>query len=356
VQTPNATFWFRCAIETIGFLALPSVCVAYLRYRLPARRDQLTSLFKSDGILPAYLATRGHRISKAPGEVERLYRHNLEKEFDRVFALEFGQEYGLSLYMVPIMAASITTIVVVFFLIREATGEALIREVPVSLSFALLGAFAGNMYDVLSRYSRSDLNPTSLWWIPFRYLMAIGYGLLAGMIFSSVFAGLGSFVLGMISITEALEFVRSRVGLVQSDPQSPGFRLIQGLDAATIDTLADLGISHAQHLAYADPLKLLLRSNFGPNQLADWMDQCFLFNYLGTNMETLRPAGIRGGIEIADLQDLEGEEKKAMLSALSERLGINTAEANNLIEEFNVDAQLNLIGQIWGSDELQDEE
>jgi hypothetical protein len=98
---------------------------------------------------------------------------------------------------------------------------------------------------------------------------------------------------------------------------------------------------------------LLLRSNFSPNQLADWMDQCFLFNYVGSKIETLRMAGIRGGIEVADLEDLEAEKRTAMLTALAGRLGINTAEADNLIGEFAIDAQLELIEQIWGSVDLE---
>jgi hypothetical protein len=182
------------------------------------------------------------------------------------------------------------------------------------------------------------------------------YGLFANMIFNETFAGLGSFMLGMVPITEGLSFVRSRIGLATVNTQDSGFRLIQGLDLATIDTLADLGISHAQHLAYADPLKLLLRSNFSPNQLVDWMDQCFLFNYVGTKIETLRATGIRGAIEVADLQDLQPEKKLPMVEALAKRLEINNTEADNLIGEMAMDAQLDLIGEIWGSVDLETSE
>jgi len=42
-----------------------------------------------------------------------------------------------------------------------------------------------------------------------------------------------------------------------------------------------------------------------------------------------------------------------MVAVLAERLGINTAEADNLIGELAVDAQLELIEQIWGSVDLE---
>jgi hypothetical protein len=219
-KIPN---YFLYIIMAIGFSIIPAICLAYLKYRLPARREQLTSLFKSDSILPAYLAIRGHRLPKHNGESEDNYHQKLVDQFDRVFSLELAQEYGLGHYAVPIATASFTTIVVIFFLLCEASGEHLIADAPKSVLYALLGAFAGSVYNLISRYSLTDLNPTSLWWILFRYLIAIAYGLFANMIFNQTFAGLGSFMLGMIQITEALNFIRSRIGFVTVDPQASGF-------------------------------------------------------------------------------------------------------------------------------------
>jgi hypothetical protein len=164
--------YFLYSIMAIGFLTIPGICLAYIKYRLPARQDQLTSFFKSDGILPAYLAIRGHRPSKQSGQSEEDYHQSLVDEFDKVFSLELAQEYGPTLYLVPIVAASLTTVVVIIYLLNEATGYRLITFVPSSVSFGLLGAFAGSVYSVISRYSHADLSPTSLWWIPFRYLIA----------------------------------------------------------------------------------------------------------------------------------------------------------------------------------------
>jgi hypothetical protein len=86
------------------------------------------------------------------------------------------------------------------------------------------------------------------------------------------------------------------------------------------------------------------------------MDQCFLFNCVGTKIETLRATGIRGAIEVADLQDLQPEKKVPMVEALAKRLEINNTEADNLIGEMAMDAQLDLIGEIWGSVDLETSE
>lgn len=350
MEEAQLKIYFSYVVIAIGLSLLPLICLTYLVFRLPARREQLTSLFKSNGILPAYLKTRGHRIPPDdPSESYEDHRKKLESEFDKVFSLELGQEYGGALYAVPLIAATITTAITVWFLVREAAGEGLFTDVPLSVSYALLGAFAGSVYDMISRYARTDLNPISIWWIPFRYLMAIAYGLLANLIFSTVLANLGSFMLGLVPITQALDLVRSKSGLVPNVGQDLDFRLIQGLDATTIDTLSSLGVSHVQHLAYADPLRLLVRSNFSPNQLADWMDQCFLFCYAGSKTENLRIIGIRGAIEVMDLQDLEGAKRTTMIAAFAERLGVSSPEAENLVEEFAADAQLALIDEIWGT-------
>ncbi len=343
---------FLYVLTAVAVLILPAVCLAYLLYRLPARRDQLTTLFKSDGILPKYLTARGHLPPRHQGEPAAEYHQRLSLEFDRVFSLELKQEYGRTLYGVPIFAASVTTAVVTFYLVGEASGTHLIQQVPAPVRYALLGGFVGSLYNIITRYSLTDLSPVSLWWVPFRYFMAIAYGSFASMIFNDTFASLGAFMLGMIPITEALNFVRSRLvtfGLAPTNDQSSGFRLIQGLDAATIDTLVDLGISNTQLLAYSDPLKLLLRSNFSPSQLIDWMDQCFLFNYVGSKNEALRSVGLRGGIEVASLKDLDDIKRGGMIESLASRLNITPVEAENLVEDFWDDSQLDLIWEIWGS-------
>lgn len=45
-----------------------------------------------------------------------------------------------------------------------------------------------------------------------------------------------------------------------------------------------------------------------------------------------------------------------MIAALAERLGVAAPEANNLVEEVAVDAQLALIDAIWGTGDAASQE
>ncbi len=97
-----------------------------------------------------------------------------------------------------------------------------------------------------------------------------------------------------------------------------------------------------------------MRSNFTPNVLIDWMDQCFLFNYVGDQLASLRIVGIRGAIELASIYDYPpGAYKTDLLTALSVRLGTNAVETQTLITNCYMDAQLQLLWGLWGSTETQ---
>jgi hypothetical protein len=346
------TSFVEFALLGLGILIIPAICLAYLFLRLPARREQLTSLFKSDGILPKYLAAREHLPPRDPSGTDEDYHERLTNVFDRIFAVDFRQEYGLALYAIPMLLAWLSTAVVVSYLVNEAFGKSAFPSELTAVRCGVFGAFVWSLWYLINRYLVTNLAPSILWWIPFRYIVAIAYGAFARMIFNDSFANLGAFALALIPITEAFDFIRKRLsplGLSATDEQASGFKYIQGVDGATIETLADLGVLNTQQLANSDPLRLLMRSNFTPNVLIDWMDQCFMYNYIGAKIELLRCRGLRGGIEVAALQEVKDPKKEELVSAIAVQLGTAPAEVDNLITNFFLDKQLQLLWGLWGS-------
>jgi hypothetical protein len=344
--------WLELTMISLGSLFMPLICLAYLAFRLPGRKMQLANLFKSDGILKKYLQARVRLPAQEKGESDDDYRKKLVGVFDGIFSVELGQEYGLRLYALPMLLSWVLTSFAACYLTSEALGRPFVLGQPTAVYYGIFGAFVWSFWNLLGRYSVTNLSPSMLWWIPFRYLVAIAYGLLALLVFNQTFANLGAFVLAQISITDAFGFFRSRLsafGVGDGKEPESGFQHVQGLDNDTVEILADLGIVNSQQLANSDPLKLLMKSNFTPNVLIDWMDQCFLFNYVGEKIALLRPVGIRGAIELASVQDYDAAKRTAVINALAQRLATTDAETITLITNCYLDNQLQLLWGLWGS-------
>lgn len=221
------------------------------------------------------------------------------------------------------------------------------RTPPDSFSpveFALLGAFVWTNWHLLASYESLDLQPSSFYWIPFRYLAAVPIGLFSAVVFS--LGGIAqAFALVSVAIPypQLLTFVSSFVPQLragEADDQS--LRTLQGVHSKIIERLDAIGISTPQELAYADPLRLLFRINLPPKVLIDIIDQALLYNYVGECITELRKRGIRGAIEL-----YAREDDKKLDADLSAVLGITVNELEHFTAMLGYDHQVRLVSKIW---------
>ena len=77
--------------------------------------------------------------------------------------------------------------------------------------------------------------------------------------------------------------------------------LIEGLDDAVADRLAEAGIWQIQHLATANPVEVGLRTLYPFPRVLDWIDQAMLISCIGTKVAAFRNLGVRGAIDLAAL-------------------------------------------------------
>lgn len=340
---------FAWVLTASGGLLLPIVSITYLCLRLPGRRKQLYNLFTMEGILLRYLAMRGRLPKMKEGESKDEYGQRLAREFDQVFSGELGQEYSTSRYMIPMLMAWGSTAIAIVFLVAEGFRAPLRENMPFPVLYAVLGAVFWSIWSVIRGYARTDLTPSTFYWLVFRYILAVAYGLLAAEIFTESFANLGAFVAATLPFGEGIRLIRSRLGgLVKwwSPVEGhPKLNEIQGQDPSIIEKLEELGVHTTQELAFSDPLDLLLRSNFSPKVLIDWMDQAFLYNYVGEKIAQLRPRGIRGAIEMASLYD---KNATGLLHSIAGVLGTTDDDVKNLVGSLYFDNHLRLIWEMWG--------
>jgi hypothetical protein len=127
--------------------------------------------------------------------------------------------------------------------------------------------------------------------------------------------------------------------------------LVDGLDEDVADRLWEQGMNDVQHLATSDPVDLMLRTNYSPKRVLDWIDQAMLIQYVRSKIAIFRGMGVRGAIDLcviynraysvtAPAPDREGKDANEALEALATKADLNRAAlariAASLLEDDNV--------------------
>jgi hypothetical protein len=340
---------FAAFLAVAGALTLPIISLGYLMLRLEARKRSLVNFFGQEAVVDHYLRMRGCLPARPAGEDDAAYARRLRAAFDTVFADQLGQLYSVRNFVIPMALAFLAAALGLLVVVRESFGPPLAIAVPSAVRFAIFGAFVWSVWMVIRAYTRNDLTPATFYWVFFRHLLAVGYGALAGQIFTPAYADLGTFFAAALPFSQLVRFFGSRLGTVGGlapAEGAPKLTDIQGMDGSVVQRLEELEVHTAQDLAFSDPLELLLLSNFPPKVLIDWMDQALLLNYVGDGLPQLRLRGIRGAIEMASLHDKEDKDDR--LSSLAGALKVSHADVRNLIDVLYDDNQLRFIWGLWG--------
>jgi len=109
-----------------------------------------------------------------------------------------------------------------------------------------------------------------------------------------------AFGLGLFPLKDTFEYARNMAKKkleISVDPEEVKglpMGLVEGLNKKVVDRLDEEGITSIVDLAYSDPIKLFLKTNYPWAWVIDVMDQALLINYIGSKVEAVRPIGIRG--------------------------------------------------------------
>lgn len=337
---------FAWTVTIAAILLAPLISCLYVFLRLAGRAAQLRYLFTLPGIVKAYLTSKGFDVSKKSSEDDATHLKRLRDEFHLIFKTELKSEYGRSRYLWAILLGSVSTALVAYYLATSSFGRFLSGDpniFPSPLQVALLGAFAWNLWLMLSSYDTLDLVPSTFYWMPFRYVVAIIAGLLASHLFKeNGIAIIFALTATVIPYPRLLGFLQDRVpGFKQPHSGDPPIWKIQGMHESTVNRLGGLGIYTTQELAYVDPLMVLFRTNFQPKVVIDWIDQAMLYNYVGEKINELRVRGIRGSIE------LSGAEADEVLEGVAKVLNTDKDAVIYLRDKLRNDYQVKLVSKLW---------
>ena len=285
------------------------------------------------------------RVGAFEAEYTRAY--GSAKEERRDIRKELEEFYDWRTYTVPLLVTCLVScslaFVALLYLGERIGTPALAREaarIEPTVLVGAGGAYLWGLYDVLRRHRSADISSTALHFVWVRIVVAGAIGAAIARTFEDpvdIYVALAVAGLPIESIKDwVIERANLSVRSVQVAPDE--LHLIRGMTARLRSRLADEDIDSVESLAFADPVRLLFRTNIEWNVILDLVDQASLVHYVGGDVASLAPH-VRGAIDLASLyqratsEDDDSEDRanaRAVLSAVGTRLQQSEAVAHHL--------------------------
>lgn len=230
-------------------------------------------------------------------------------EFENFYDHDFGiGRYRLPTALVALVGMSMALVVSIAVCTRLGlvTQPALVKLDGPTLA-ALLGGYMWVVNDFINRSRRLDFAPSDLLWGCLRLVvsapMGLAFATITGAAAPSSFV---AFAVGAFPLTTLLTFLRrivvEKAKLGAEDAQSTDLvTKLQGVDKSISDRLRGEDVLTISQMAYSDPVRLSMRCGLGFDFVADLASQSLAWIYFGDKMDTLRPKGLRGAVEIRHL-------------------------------------------------------
>ncbi len=226
---------------------------------------------------------------------------------------------------------------------------------------AIAGAYLWLVSDLVAKAYRLNLKPADVLGSALRLAMAaaVGYGVTAmakdSVAIPLAFA-LGAFPLDTVRIM-VRRFATNSLGLgvgIDAAAKDPITKL-NGVDQPTADRLLDADISTITQLAYCDPVQLCMKTGYVFAVIVDFASQALAWNYLEAKLDVLRPAGLRGAMEIWDaLDDLrnktssdDGIRAAKLMDEAATLAGMTVPTFYNACEEIADDPYTIFLANSW---------
>lgn len=332
------------------------VAVLNFRRRTAAKRRALTNLLSDPNILARYKDRFPAR--KYLGGAESIARDYFATYFNRS---EYATALAFHLLTDAIALVFMLTRIgfAPFFLedatIKFITGAASSR----AALWALIGSYLWNCYDLMQQASNFNLRPSVLtrMWLKLWVAAAV-----AAMLSDGITSGLQpvvGFAIGLISIPALFAAVADKASKSLSIKTTDGetttpLKVLQGATPDVIDTFCDIDITSTEHLAYCDPINVMMSTSLPWLVTIDLIDQALLFNYVGSDMAKVRSSGYRGSIEVATIGvNLKGTPAQiasgaASVTNFAAKMGWPEPQVLDLVQTLYFDSQVNLIWDLFG--------
>lgn len=287
------------ALSALGVALLVFPLVRYLRVGWLAKRNDIMSCF---GPRACQLYFRMfHRDGAVPAE------DGAVAAFEAIYIKWYGRHFFTAPAVLLALVGAVLLAAIIFTGLKAhgfLAGNPLL-DLPKTALAGATGAYMWVVNDFISRARRLDFSPSDVQWATLRLAIAIPMG----YAFASLVQDSGPFVafaLGAFPLTTLSNLLRrfanKKLGMDDSAEEGDdALTKLQGVNKTVAERLANEDLTTISQVACCDPVQIAMRSNLSFSSVVDIMNQALAWVYLGEKLNTIRPLGLRGAVEIRHL-------------------------------------------------------
>lgn len=224
--------------------------------------------------------------------------------------------------------------------------------------FALTGAFVWSLYELSQRARRRELTPDELFDVSIRYLFALPIGHLGVLLSIDSVDYAFAFLATALPIRDLQRFARKRalekmnVRDSKAEPTRAGYlaEVVDGLSPDTVARLEEIDIVSFTDLAYADPIRIMVKAGFSPRHIIQWMDHAMLGIYALPHKRKLAENAICCALDAKEFYQAHFKAHLGECPAIKALVKGTGVEAATLCEMFGrvaIDPQVQFLGRMW---------
>jgi hypothetical protein len=301
----------------------------------------------------------------------------LERELN-VHLLQFQSRarYTMSVSLLMVFSAA------AFFLVWEWTTKVLLSSspaspigpvLPIEAVFALAGAYIWSLFELATRARRGNLTPDELFDISIRYLAAVPIGYTAQILDLGEVDAAFAFVAASFPLRDIQRWYRKRTLERMKFEDTPklestraGYltQVVDGMGPDTVARLEEIGIVTFTDLAYADPIRIMVKAGFSLRHIIQWMDHAMLAIYALDHKQKLALNGITCALDAREFYTThfvtaeyeDGEIKKMTplplencdtLKAIDKRMEVPALILGEIFGRVTIDPQVQFLAKMW---------
>jgi hypothetical protein len=252
--------------------------------------------------------------------------------------------------------------------LTRAAGSAptVVGRVDTPYVMALWGAFVWSLYEIWSRRKSGDLTPIEVLDVALRLVIAVPIGYAFSLLVFETVPSLAAFIASAFPLRDLRQWMRSQTlqklgesARSSATLSSKGYlgEVLRGIGDDTIVRLEELNIETYLDLAYADPIRVVVRTGVPIQLVLAWVDQALLAVYAAPHKAKFDEIGMPCALDVYEfyrdhfVSDPGGGNKDWMnddaVKNLSAKLDIKIENLPQLLRSIADDSQVRFLAAAW---------
>jgi hypothetical protein len=307
---------------TLSWTLIPLIIVQYRLVLVPKRCDEIKNRFPAEG---------------AGMSAALLYARLLNPRANETVAAdlparEFWYFHRWSRYALPLMIVALLSGLMLYFSglwiidrLAASPSPSVLGRIPTPFVMALWGAFVWSLYEIWTRRKSSDLTPVEVFEVALRFVIAIPIGYAFSLLVFQTVPSLAAFIASAFPLRDVQRLMRKQAlqklgesAQSSSNRASKGYlgEVLSGIGNETIVRLEELNIETYLDLAYADPIRLMVKTGVPIQLVLAWIDEALLAVYVSDKKDRFDALGMPCALDVREfyrahaLDPATGAEKR----------------------------------------------